>query len=56
MAIIINEISPEQVFRVGEEGAIMPQKTTFFYPKVVGGYLFGTIKDDEFDPAIYSGF
>lgn len=56
MAIIINEISPEQVFRVGEEGAIMPQKTTFFYPKVVGGYLFGTIKDDEFNPAIYSGF
>ena len=56
MAIIINEISPEQVFKVGEEGAIMPQKTTFFYPKVVGGYLFGTIKDDEFDPAIYSGF
>jgi uncharacterized protein (DUF1015 family) len=56
MAIIINEISPEQVFRVGEKGAIMPQKTTFFYPKVVGGYLFGTIKDDEFDPAIYSGF
>ena len=56
MAIIINEISAEQVFKVGEEGAIMPQKTTFFYPKVVGGYLFGTIKDDEFDPAIYSGF
>lgn len=56
MAIIINDISPEQVFRVSEKGAIMPQKTTFFYPKVVGGYLFGTIKNDEFDPAIYSGF
>ena len=56
MAIIINEISPEEVFKVGEKGGIMPQKTTFFYPKVVGGYLFGTIRDDEFDPAIYSGF
>ncbi|RLD19881.1 MAG: DUF1015 domain-containing protein [Bacteroidetes bacterium] len=56
MAIILNEISPEEVFKVGEKGAIMPQKTTFFHPKVVGGYLFGTIKDDEFDPAIYSGF
>jgi uncharacterized protein (DUF1015 family) len=56
MAIIINEISPEEVFRVGQKKAIMPQKTTFFYPKVVGGYLFGTIKDDEFDPALYSGF
>jgi uncharacterized protein (DUF1015 family) len=56
MAIIINEISSDEVFKVGEKGAIMPQKTTFFYPKVVGGYLFGTIRDDEFDPAIYSGF
>ena len=56
MAIIINEISPEEVFKVGEKGAIMPQKTTFFYPKVVGGYLFGTIRDDEFDSSIYSGF
>jgi uncharacterized protein (DUF1015 family) len=56
MAIIINEISAAEVFHVGEKGAIMPQKTTFFYPKVVGGYLFGTIKDDEFDPALYSGF
>lgn len=56
MAIIINEISPEEVFKVGEEGAIMPQKTTFFYPKVVGGYIFGTIKDDEFDPSLYSSF
>lgn len=56
MAIIINEISSEEVFKVGEEGAIMPQKTTFFYPKVVGGYLFGTIRDDEFDSTIYSSF
>lgn len=56
MAIILNEITPEDVFKVGVKGAIMPQKTTFFYPKVVGGYLFGTIKDDEFDPTIYSGF
>ena len=56
MAIIINEISPDEVFRVGEKAAIMPQKTTFFYPKVVGGYLLGTIRDDEFDPTLYSGF
>ena len=56
MAIIINEISPAEVFNVGEKGAIMPQKTTFFYPKIVGGYLFGTIKDDEFDSTLYTGF
>ena len=56
LAIIINEISSAEVFNVGEKGAIMPQKTTFFYPKVVGGYLFGTIRDDEFDSTIYSGF
>jgi len=55
MAIIINEISPEVVFNVGQKGAIMPQKTTFFYPKVVGGYLFGTIREDEFDATLYSG-
>jgi len=56
MAIIVNEISPKEVFNVGKKGAIMPQKTTFFYPKVVGGYLFGTIKEDEFNAEIYSGF
>ncbi|MCJ8163569.1 DUF1015 domain-containing protein [Pontibacter sp. E15-1] len=48
MALITNEITMEQVKRVCYSGAIMPQKSTFFYPKVIGGFLFSSIKEDEF--------
>ncbi|WP_161887724.1 DUF1015 domain-containing protein [Pontibacter russatus] len=48
LALITNEITMEQVKRVCYSGAIMPQKSTFFYPKVIGGFLFSSIKEDEF--------
>ncbi|GAB3202050.1 uncharacterized protein (DUF1015 family) [Pontibacter aydingkolensis] len=48
LALITNEVSMEQVKRVCHSGAIMPQKSTFFYPKVICGFLFGSIKEDEF--------
>ncbi|GAB3531820.1 DUF1015 domain-containing protein [Pontibacter brevis] len=48
LALITNEISMEQVKRVCHSGAIMPQKSTFFYPKVICGFLFSSIKEDEF--------
>ncbi|WP_299821995.1 DUF1015 domain-containing protein [uncultured Pontibacter sp.] len=48
MALITNEVSMEQVKRVCYSGAIMPQKSTFFYPKVICGFLFGSIKENEF--------
>ncbi|WP_018477974.1 DUF1015 domain-containing protein [Pontibacter roseus] len=48
LALITNDVSMEQVKRVCFSGAIMPQKSTFFYPKVICGFLFSSIKEDEF--------
>ncbi|MBF9253570.1 DUF1015 domain-containing protein [Pontibacter sp. 172403-2] len=48
LALITNAVSMEQVKRVCHSGAIMPQKSTFFYPKVICGFLFSSIKEDEF--------
>jgi uncharacterized protein (DUF1015 family) len=48
-AIITREIELGQVLEVCKSGALMPQKSTYFYPKALGGLLFGSIKQDEFD-------
>ena len=48
-AIITREIELEQVLEVCKSGAVMPQKSTYFYPKALGGLLFGSIKQEEFD-------
>jgi len=47
-AIITKEISMDTVKQVCHSGFTLPQKSTYFYPKVICGYLFGSIKDDEF--------
>jgi uncharacterized protein (DUF1015 family) len=48
-AIITREIELDQVLEVCKSGAVMPQKSTYFYPKALGGMLFGSIKQEEFD-------
>lgn len=48
-AIITREITLEQVLEVCKSGAVMPQKSTYFYPKALGGLLFGSIKQEEFE-------
>lgn len=48
-AIITREIELEQVLEVCQSGALMPQKSTYFYPKALGGMLFGSIRQEEFD-------
>ncbi|MEQ9593057.1 MAG: DUF1015 domain-containing protein [Cyclobacteriaceae bacterium] len=55
MAIITQEISIETVKRVCQSGYTMPQKSTYFYPKVICGFLFSSIKEDEFASPPYSG-
>ena len=40
VALYLNALSPEDVFRVTEAGDVMPQKSTFFYPKVPTGLVF----------------
>jgi len=56
MALITNDISMEDVKSVCYSGYTMPQKSTYFYPKVICGFLFSSIKDDEFEPQPHSCF
>jgi uncharacterized protein (DUF1015 family) len=56
LAIITNEVSIDDVKRVCHTGFTMPQKSTYFYPKAVCGFLFTSIKQDEFQTPVYSPF
>jgi len=40
VALYLNPLSPDDVFRVTGQGEVMPQKSTFFYPKVPTGMVF----------------
>ena len=48
-AIITKDISIETVKNVCYSGFTLPQKSTYFYPKVICGFLFGSIKENEFN-------
>jgi uncharacterized protein (DUF1015 family) len=48
MAIITQGVSIEEVKRVCHSGYTMPQKSTYFYPKVIAGFLFSSITESEF--------
>ena len=56
MAIITNEVTIDDVKKVCKSGYTMPQKSTYFYPKVICGFLFSSIKEDEFHTPAYSLF
>jgi uncharacterized protein (DUF1015 family) len=56
LAIITNEVSIEEVKKVCYSGFTMPQKSTYFYPKVICGFLFSSIKEEEFREPVYSPF
>jgi uncharacterized protein (DUF1015 family) len=56
MAIITNELTMDEVKKVCFSGYTLPQKSTYFYPKVVCGLLFGSIKEDEFQLSHFPGF
>lgn len=46
VALYLNPLSPDDVFRVTGAGDVMPQKSTFFYPKIPTGFVFRVHKDD----------
>lgn len=48
-ALITNEVPMETIKQVCYTGHIMPQKSTYFYPKAICGYLFGSIDENEFE-------
>jgi uncharacterized protein (DUF1015 family) len=56
MAIITNEVSIEDVKTVCHSGYTMPQKSTYFYPKVICGFLYSSIRQEEFETPVYSPF
>jgi uncharacterized protein (DUF1015 family) len=56
MAIITNEVSIDDVKQVCHSGYTMPQKSTYFYPKVIAGFLFSSIRQEEFTEPHYSPF
>ncbi len=43
MALITNEISIQEINKICFSGHIMPPKSTYFYPKAICGFLFGSI-------------
>ncbi|MGV3586884.1 MAG: DUF1015 domain-containing protein [Adhaeribacter sp.] len=55
-AFITNEVTMKQVKKVCYSGAVMPPKSTFFYPKVITGFLFSSIEQHEFQSEIDSCF
>jgi uncharacterized protein (DUF1015 family) len=40
VALYLNPLEPDDVFRVTATGQVMPQKSTFFYPKIPTGMVF----------------
>ncbi|HIF95171.1 MAG TPA: DUF1015 domain-containing protein [Myxococcales bacterium] len=46
VALYLNPMTPDDVFRATAEGEVMPQKSTFFYPKVPTGMAFRDHRDE----------
>jgi uncharacterized protein (DUF1015 family) len=45
VVLYLNPMTPDDVFRATAEGEVMPQKSTFFYPKVPTGMVFRDHRD-----------
>jgi uncharacterized protein (DUF1015 family) len=45
VALYLNPMAPDDVFRATGEGEVMPQKSTFFYPKIPTGMVFRDHRD-----------
>ena len=49
VALYLNPMTPDDVFRATAEGEVMPQKSTFFYPKIPTGMAFRDHRDSAQD-------
>ena len=47
MALITNGVSIEQIKEICYSGYLLPQKSTYFYPKAICGFLFASIREHE---------
>jgi uncharacterized protein (DUF1015 family) len=52
LALITNPVTIEQVKEICYSGHVLPQKSTFFYPKAICGFLFASIDENEFQTNI----
>jgi uncharacterized protein (DUF1015 family) len=46
LALYLNPLRPDDVFRVTEAGETLPQKSTFFHPKLPTGLLFRALEPE----------
>lgn len=51
VALYLNPMHPDDVFRTTGEGEVMPQKSTFFFPKIPTGMVFRDHRDRSTDRA-----
>lgn len=56
IAFIMNPVSAEQMKQVCESGQIMPMKSTYFYPKVICGFVFGSIEEQDYQSPFMKHF
>lgn len=56
LALITKDVAMDDVKRVCLSGYTMPQKSTYFYPKIICGFLFSSIKEEDFATPVYSPF
>jgi uncharacterized protein (DUF1015 family) len=45
VAFLVNGTPVQQVIEVADAGEVMPQKTTFFYPKLATGMVFSLLDE-----------
>jgi len=45
VALYLNPLRPDDVFRVTAAGEVLPQKSTFFTPKLPTGVVFRTLDE-----------
>jgi len=45
VALYLNPLEPDDVFRVTGAGETLPQKSTFFFPKLPTGLLFRVFEE-----------
>ncbi|WP_186756980.1 DUF1015 domain-containing protein [Echinicola salinicaeni] len=48
LAILTRALKMDEILNVCDSGYTLPQKSTYFYPKLLSGLLFGSIREKEF--------
>jgi uncharacterized protein (DUF1015 family) len=46
-AFVLNPAQPEEILAISGAGEKMPQKTTYFYPKLIDGLVLNKIDPKE---------